>query len=232
MNSQSIFRRVLDFLRPLAFGYGQQSASIHNAAAAGGVATVRTLFDAKPSLVNAENILGFTPLRLAVQYGHLEVVKLLLDNGAAVDDNAHDGSTPLIIAAAGGYLDVVKLLLEKGANPTAEASGLTPLRYAEAKGHTEIAELLQKANIEFLRVRPIFDAATAGDVASARTQLVADRTLVDARNHAGTPLVVAARQGHLDVVRLLIEKGAELESKNYEGATSLIVAALTGISML
>lgn len=48
--------------------------------------------------------------------GDLELVKLLLENGADVDEVNFIDSTPLNIAAQIGNLELVKLLLEKGAN--------------------------------------------------------------------------------------------------------------------
>ncbi|KAF2818089.1 ankyrin, partial [Ophiobolus disseminans] len=52
---------------------------------------------------------GWTPLFLAADSGHLEVVKLLLEKGADFTVPTNDGWTPLHVASYKGHLDVIKL---------------------------------------------------------------------------------------------------------------------------
>ncbi|EGZ08509.1 hypothetical protein PHYSODRAFT_435214, partial [Phytophthora sojae] len=52
---------------------------------------------------------------IACENGHVEVVKLLLDNGASVNEVDEDGDCPLFVAAGNGHADIVKCLLEHGA---------------------------------------------------------------------------------------------------------------------
>ncbi len=107
-----------------------------------------------------------TPLTAAAQYGQVEVVRLLIDNGA--DPNLHDGGsefpqqTPLATAAAQGHLDVCRVLLEAGANPNLPTNpndvgapqSWTALDWALQGGHTAVAELLrQHGAVEGGRVR-------------------------------------------------------------------------------
>lgn len=75
-----------------------------------------------PSDIIREGKSGWTALHLAVQYGHFEIAKWLLECGA--DPNAQlithssaDNLTPLHIAASKGNFEMVKLLVEKGADP-------------------------------------------------------------------------------------------------------------------
>ena len=51
-----------------------------------------------------------------MQYGHLEVVRLLVDAGADKDKVNKFGSTPLYVASDYGHLEIVRLLVEKGAD--------------------------------------------------------------------------------------------------------------------
>ncbi|XP_068250123.1 putative ankyrin repeat protein RF_0381 [Palaemon carinicauda] len=76
-------------------------------------------------------------MRAAARGGHLETVKLLLDNGA---DAKRAGL--LRTAATAGNLDIVKLFLEAGANITYEVVFGYPLHYAASKGHMDIVALL------------------------------------------------------------------------------------------
>jgi ankyrin repeat protein len=58
---------------------------------------------------------GWTPLNTAANNGHIDVMKLLLENGADVTVANQNGWTPLNSAAGNGHFNVVMLLLEKGA---------------------------------------------------------------------------------------------------------------------
>jgi ankyrin repeat protein len=80
-----------------------------------------------------------------------------------------------------------------------------------------------------LRAAPIHDAAEAGDVEKVRALLVAGPALIDAKNDKGvTPLWLAAREGHLAVVKLLLENGAAVDAKDSVGATPLWLATFKG----
>eukprot|EP00439_Symbiodinium_sp_Y106_P027476 s730_g3.t1 len=87
---------------------------------------------------------GATPVWMACQMGHLDVVRLLIEEGADkghVDDDT--GATCVFIATHNGHIDEVRLLIEKGADQhRATHSGVTPLAVASAKGHLEMARVL------------------------------------------------------------------------------------------
>lgn len=88
-----------------------------------------------------------SPLQAATIMGHLPVVKLLVRNGANVNEKYSDHyvATPIWYAANNGDFEIVKYLLENGANPTVEdRNGWTPLRQAKFHDHTKIIDLLEK----------------------------------------------------------------------------------------
>ena len=89
---------------------------------------------------------GRTPLSWAAQYGHLEVVKLLVEKDAEIETkDSKYGQTPLSWAAENGHLEVVKLLVEKDAEiENTDTDGRTPLSWAAAKGHLEVVKLLEE----------------------------------------------------------------------------------------
>jgi len=64
------------------------------------------------------NKTGWTPLHYAATHGHVDVMRLLLDNSAYIDASSPNGTTPLMMAAQYGSIEAVRFLLNEGADPT------------------------------------------------------------------------------------------------------------------
>jgi ankyrin repeat protein len=91
----------------------------------------------------ARRNIAITTLSLAAEKGYLDVVKQLLEKGAAIETRSEFGYTPLFIAAESGQFEVVKWLLEKGAAVDAkDTDGATPLWVAAYAGHLNVLTLL------------------------------------------------------------------------------------------
>jgi len=146
---------------------------------------------------------GFTALTGAIQDGHLDVVRLLLERGASGDcratyDNSKNTGTALHVAIHMEEPEIACLLLEHGADPNgvdgwAEA---TPLHVAALAGDLQTARALLEHG--------------ADTEARAEGWVLFDR---DESEHLGlTPLMTAAGSGHHDVARLLLEEGASLDA--------------------
>jgi ankyrin repeat protein len=96
-----------------------------------------------PTIIEVDS---HTPLILASQNGHAEIVKLLLNAGAKVKAKGKNNATALHVSSANGHIEIVKLLLDAGAKLNSETkNGTTALSVALQNGHTEIAKLLLDA---------------------------------------------------------------------------------------
>lgn len=117
--------------------------TLHQAARDGDIANVKLLIS-NGANVN-EIVDGFTPLHSAADYGHKDVVEILLLNSAYVNAKGNAGWTPLHLAASSGKQDIVTLLIEKGADVNAQDENRrTPIWWANIKGNKKIVELLKK----------------------------------------------------------------------------------------
>lgn len=86
---------------------------------------------------------GWAPLHYAATSGHLDVMRLLLEEHAYIDAASPNNTTPLMMAAHYGTPAAVKLLLEAGADPTLRNdSGLTAIDFANRGNHAESADMI------------------------------------------------------------------------------------------
>lgn len=93
---------------------------------------------------NAQDYDGITPLHKAAQYGHVEVIERLLAKGADIHARtSRQGLTPLHWLAFWGNSSAADTLLEHGSDINARDNrGFTPLAWAEAYDHSDMARLL------------------------------------------------------------------------------------------
>ena len=194
---------------------GQSKASVDLLAAAklADVARARELVG-NGAAVNTADWRGFTPLIWASASGHVETARYLLDNSAAVDRRAKDGTTALMVAAANGSLEMVRLLLSRGANVAAVKGGLTARQLAVARGHAEVAALLEQA--EGLGARLLQAAADSQHV--LMRQLLALGAPFNVTSEQGVSvLMIAARNGDLGMLQVLLSRGADASIRDNQG---------------
>ena len=159
------------------------------------------------------------PLMLAaVLDGDLDKLQILIEAGANPDLIDPGQMAPLLAAALEGECSVMQLLMQAGADPNKSGDdGFSALHLAVGCGQLNAAKLLIDAGADVnkpgsvsLGETPLHVAALAGD-AVAIEMLIDQSPDVDALTKSGlTALILAARIGHSDAVRTLIQAGAEV----------------------
>jgi ankyrin repeat protein len=221
------------------------------AAGAGSLESVRDLAHHGADVNAAEPRGGQTALMWAAAEGHSAVVAGLIELGARVDAASKAGFTPLVFATMKDEAESMRILLAAGADPNVTLrSGARPLVVALQYRHTAAALRLIDGGADIaVRDRSgnsmLHLAAQAGDIQLVRSLLAkrADPNArtpkstapVGARGGGGggrggptgeqTPLMMAARGDHEDVMRALVEAGADPHLKAQDGTTLLMAAA-------
>lgn len=171
---------------------------------------------------------GFTPLHFAAREGELESARLLVAAGAPIDRVAADGKTPLNLAIYNGHYELAELLVDAGADINlADAEGFPPLFWAVDRRNMEWNPgfpWVQTADPLPL-IRKLLDAGAEPDT-------YVDNTPVSRRNFGGSPrikfataLMRAAYSGDEELVRLLVDHGADPLVRNSDNETPLLAAA-------
>ncbi len=218
--------------------------NLRKAAATGDVTTVQGLINSGVNINAQERLRNFrwgpvvqqgpSALMLAAESGHIEVVKLLLGKRSDVDAvgsmakveemnwlgeplppiiDPYQRRTALMLAAEKGHIEVARLLLDAGttADKGVEWSQ-SPLTLAVSNGRAEIVRLLLSHKV----------AANVGTVINVKGR------------HMATVLEVAAMKGHTEIVKALVDNGANVNGRgeigSEEGKTALIYAAENGHS--
>ncbi|XP_077996945.1 histone-lysine N-methyltransferase EHMT2-like [Glandiceps talaboti] len=161
--------------------------------------------------VNAANDRKRTSLHCAAISGHFDICKLLLEAGAKIDAVGE-----FLIAAWSGNIEKVKSCLENGygVNDTNESwMNNTSLHYAAKNQHLDIFKLLVDAGARRNNIDLIY-AVESGDIEKVKFYLKNgyDVNYVDVDKW--TSLHFGAWKGHLDICKLLLEAGAQVNSVN------------------
>jgi ankyrin repeat protein len=124
---------------------------LHHCAEKGLTTSVKRLLSIRNINVNVKNDeRGSTPLHYAALHGHIEIARLLLQNGADVNVKSDRGRTPLYCAAWNGHIDVFHLLVENGADLEAQDNtGMRALHRAAYNGNLPfVQELISRYHVD------------------------------------------------------------------------------------
>jgi len=191
--------------------------------------------------VHAGSKTGFTPLMFAAQQGDAATARILLRAGAKPNDaQPKKALTPLMIASAMAHAEVVDVLLDNGAKPDlVDASGYSSLHRVvrdsdyginpatTAAVLTIVKSLLKHGANPNIRLSQDKEKAAA-EIRNGNVQQAERRTAVTVNEiilQGATPLFLAAEVNNLDVIKALVDAGADPRLATDRGTTPLIMAA-------
>src|SRR5215471_3944124 len=155
--------------------------------------------------------------------GDSEAVKLFLRAGMSPDKTPFQ-QTPIVAAAEEGHLAIVKALAEAGAN-------VNPALIAAGRGKSKaVLDYLLTRNPRQDSVAGALDASAGQGNHIEYVRDLLDRGVAVDSDWGGTPLMTAAYYGNLNIVVLLLERGANVKAVNRDGGTALHYAARGGRS--
>jgi len=185
--------------------------------------------------VNLANRYGVTPISLAAQRGHADLIDVLLKAGASVktaESRLPDGQTLLMLAARTGNVASLKSLIAAGSSPNARETrtGTTAVTWAATSNRADAIRVLAEAGTDL----NLLSKVTAYPHTQNGVLLTG---LEEGYSYVGQTVLprggwsaamYAAREGAVDAARALGESGANLDLTDPEGTTALIIAIING----
>lgn len=213
----------------------QGFSMIHCATAANNLTLLHELLPVPNSpAVNAKTSEGITPLMLACEKNHPDVVLLLLQKGAAVDEKSDKGLTAAHFCALSNDITSLHHLMDYKADLTeATERGSTALMLACAKGHVSIVTALLGNTCKSKLKSEISSALKFRGLTGQQSclgLLLSPKAMdINVGNENGeTCLMMACEKGSIDIVRILLEEGADPNCADQNGVTPLMISCRRG----
>ncbi|KAI9043104.1 ankyrin repeat domain-containing protein [Aspergillus affinis] len=204
---------------------GLQQTALYYAAARGGVEFIRFLLE-QGAEVNVAGENGKTPFLLAAGAGDLASMEVLLDHGVDIAAIDASGRNALCAAAKSGQVPCVQSLLDRGAECQLSTDmGRTALFDAVHYGQAEVAQLLLDRGVILERKEELMHATARSGYLACLEILLRHGVDVDCKTqNQETPLLLAVRFGHSNVVEHLVGVGADINSPELKGQTPMSLA--------
>lgn len=177
---------------------------------------------------------AYTPLLMAVRRGHIDVARALLASGANVHDTAPNGASALVIAAANAHWELGVLLLEHGANPNAMAQGWNALHQTartRGLGFTRLAHPVPTGTLTSLDfAKSLLKHGVELNVKATKDWGRSDNQRGRFSEIGASAVLMAAKAADVELMRLLLENGADPKVRNRNGTTMIMAAAGCDVS--
>jgi uncharacterized protein len=179
---------------------------------------------------------GLTALVFAARQGQMEAARALIDGGADLNAKDSDGNTALVIAILNSHYDLAQLLLDRGADVNVAANN----------GRTALYTAVEMHDVDWSPrpARPETDQHTSMDIirwlvdhgVNVNAQLKGPAAIQKAAQDMGdkslaagaTAFMRAARSADIELMKLLLAKGADPKLANKDGLTALMLASGNG----
>ncbi|VDI13378.1 Hypothetical predicted protein, partial [Mytilus galloprovincialis] len=177
---------------------------------------------------------GASPMIIACQDGHTEIVQMLIKNKANIDKCDDKVVSPLHIACWKGHSVIVQMLIDNEADiNNYRSTEKSPLFIACQEGHTEIVQLLinYKADIDKSSFNGLFPLYVACENRHAEVVQMLIDNKADIRkcnDKEASPLYIACEKKHTNIVQILIRNKADINKSTYTGASPLYIACQKG----
>ncbi len=187
------------------------------------------------ALVNLRADDGFNALMEAVRTDNIEMAKLLINNNSNINIKNKDGENMIILACENGNEEMFNLLVENNADINAKSSwGASALIYASEKGNINIMKYLIDNGIDVNGKAdengdtPLLWAVTGENPYEASKLLIENGANVNATNDGGVAPATILAGSVPEVVKLLKDNGADLDTKFLDYYPPMAIAAGEG----
>ncbi|GFP84777.1 E3 ubiquitin-protein ligase xbat33 [Phtheirospermum japonicum] len=211
-----------------SIGCSASGERLVSAARDGDFVEAKMLLDCNPCLAKYSTFGGLnSPLHFAAAKGHNEIVALLLENGADVNSRNYSGQTALMQACRYGHWEVVQTLLLFRCNVTRAdyLNGRTALHFATVNGHVRCIRLVLA---DFVPSAPFETIRKQNNGSNNKTNIFIDNIYSDlfkfvnkAADGGVTALHMAALNGYIDCVQLLLDLRANTSATTFNYGTSM-----------
>ncbi|XP_077452332.1 protein phosphatase 1 regulatory subunit 12A isoform X1 [Stigmatopora argus] len=177
--------------------------------------------------INHANVDGLTALHQACIDENPEMVQFLVESGSKVNTGDNEGWTPLHAAASCGFIQIAKYLIEHGALVGAvNSEGQLPLDVATEDAMERLLKAeIKKQGIDVDQARKEEERIMLQD---AKAMQEGGGTLTPHPNTKATALHVAAAKGYIEVLKVLLQCGVDVDSQDVDGWSPLHAAAHWG----